>query len=340
MEELPDFLQYFVIILLLGFSALFSGLTLGLMGLSAHELKRKAELGDKEAQKVFKIRQKGNLLLTTLLIGNVAVNAVLSIFLGSITSGVFAAVIATVLIVIFGEIIPQAVFSRFALRLGAKAAPLVRLLIWIFYPLSFPVAWILDKALGEELPTIYSKQELVKLIEEHEDSGDGVIDEDEERIIKGALTFSDKKVADIMTPRTVVEQFDKEQNIDEEFIEKIKNSSFSRYPVYDADKDNVIGILLASSLIGLDGKEGKKISDLPLQKAIFINEEAALDDALALFLKTHKHLFIVKDEFASVVGVLTLEDILEEILETEIVDERDKYADMRAFAKKKGGARQ
>ena len=340
MEELPDFLQYFVIILLLGFSALFSGLTLGLMGLSAHELKRKAELGDKEAQKVFKIRQKGNLLLTTLLIGNVAVNAVLSIFLGSITSGVFAAVIATLLIVIFGEIIPQAVFSRFALKLGAKAAPLVRLLIWIFYPLSFPVAWILDKTLGEELPTIYSKQELVKLIEEHEDSGDGVIDEDEERIIKGALTFSDKKVADIMTPRTVVEQFDKEQKIDKEFIEKIKNSSFSRYPVYDADKDNVVGILLASSLIGLDGNEGKKISDLPLQKAIFINEEATLDDALSLFLKTHKHLFIVKDEFASVVGVLTLEDILEEILETEIVDERDKYEDMRAFAKKKGSSGQ
>ncbi len=335
MEEVPDILNYLIIAILLLFSALFSGLTLGLMSLSAHELKRKAELGDKDAEKVYKVRKKGNLLLTTLLVGNVAVNSILSVFLGSITSGVVAAAVATALIVIFGEIIPQAVFSRFALKLGAKVVPLVRIFIWIFYPVTFPIAWILDKALGEELPTIYSKQELVKLIEEHEDLGDGVIDEDEEKILRGALTFSDKKVADVMTPRTVVEQFEISQRIDEGFIQKVKNSSFSRFPVYKDDKDNVVGIFLANSLLGLSGKEGKRLSDLELKKPEFIQETETLDNALQKFIETKKHLFIVKDEFGSVVGVLSLEDIIEEILETEIMDEKDKYKDLREFAKSK-----
>ena len=332
MEEIPDILQYLIIILLLGFSALFSGLTLGLMGLSAHELKRKADLGDSDAKRVYKVRRNGNLLLTALLVGNVAVNSILSVFLGSITSGVLAAALATILIVIFGEIIPQAIFSRFALKLGAKSAPFVRVLIVVLYPIVFPIAWALNRILGEELPTIYSKQELIKLIEEHEDLEDADIDEDEERILKGALTFSDKKVADIMTPRTVVEQFSTDDIVDENFLIIVRDSSFSRFPVYDGDKDIVIGILYAKDLIAFTPNKGVKVKNLKLHKPIFVEETESLDDALEKFLSARKHLFIVKDEFGSITGVLSLEDILEEILEQEIMDEKDKHKDMRAFA--------
>jgi metal transporter CNNM len=160
-------LNYLIVIILLIFSALFSGLTLGLMSLSAPELKRKVALGDKDAKKVYPVRKQGNLLLTTLLIGNVAINAALSIFLGSIASGLTAGLTATALIVVFGEITPQAVFSRFALSLGAKTAWLVRIFIIILYPISWPIAWVLNKTLGEEMVTIYSKQELMKIVEEH-----------------------------------------------------------------------------------------------------------------------------------------------------------------------------
>ncbi len=333
MEEIPSFLQYLIVVFLLSLSALFSGLTLGLMGLSAHELKRKAELGDKNAEKVYKVRLDGNLLLTALLIGNVAVNSVLSIFLSSLTSGVVAALLATALIVIFGEIIPQAVFSRFALRLGARFAPLVRVLIFVLYPVIAPVAFVLDKLLGEELPTIYSKKELIKLIEEHEDAGDSEIDEDEERILKGALTFSEKLVKDVMTPETVIESYSINQKIDKEFIKRVKESGFSRFPIFDEQNEEVIGILHATDLIGLDGEEGKQISELQLSDPEFVSENEALDNALNKFLKSRKHLFIVKNEFGTVVGVLSLEDIVEEILEQEIVDERDKHEDLREFAR-------
>ncbi len=334
MEEVPDVLIYLIVFVLISFSALFSGLTLGLMGLSRSELKRKAEIGDLNAKKIYKIRKNGNLLLTTLLIGNVAVNATLSIFLGAITSGILAGIIATILIVVFGEIIPQAVFSRFALKLGAKMAPLVRLLLWIFYPVTAPIALLLDKVLGDELPTIYSKQELIKLIEEHEDAGESDIDEDEERILKGALTFSDKKVVDIMTPRTVVEQFRSDTVINKDFLEKVRNSAFSRFPIYEDSEDNIIGLLFASDLIGFSPSE-KTLKEFTLRKPIFILESESLDNALTRFLKTRKHLFVVKDEFSSITGVLSLEDILEEILEQEIMDEKDKHADLRAVAREK-----
>jgi len=111
-------------------------------------------------KKVYPIRSKGNLLLCTLLVGNVAINSAIAIFLGSIASGVAAGLIATGLIVIFGEILPQAVFSRFALVLGAKTVWIVKIFLYILYPICWPIAWMLDKALGEELTTIYSKKRI------------------------------------------------------------------------------------------------------------------------------------------------------------------------------------
>ena len=142
--------------LLLALSALFSGLTLGLMGLDSFELQRKVKLNHHAAAKIYPLRKKGNQLLCTLLIGNVAVNSALAVFLGSITQGVLAGFIATGLIVIFGEIIPQSLFSRHALKLGAKAIPLVYIFHVVFFPLTWPLAKILDSALGGELPTTAS----------------------------------------------------------------------------------------------------------------------------------------------------------------------------------------
>ncbi|MCK5211744.1 DUF21 domain-containing protein, partial [Candidatus Parcubacteria bacterium] len=176
-----------IILILVGFSALFSGLTLGFFSLSKDDLERKTKLGDARAKKIYRVRKNGNLLLCTLLIGNVAINSALSIFLGSITSGFLAGITATGLIVIFGEIIPQATFSRYAFELGVRVVWIVRIFIFVLYPICWPLAWLLDKILGDEMPSVYSRKELIKIIEEHEQSGDSKLDEDEEKIIKGAL---------------------------------------------------------------------------------------------------------------------------------------------------------
>ncbi|MBT4277935.1 HlyC/CorC family transporter [Candidatus Falkowbacteria bacterium] len=327
-------IEYFIILFLVFFSALFSGLTLGFFSLNKDDLERKAELGDEQAKKVYSVRKNGNLLLCTLLIGNVAVNSVLSIFLGSIASGFMAVLIATSLIVVFGEIIPQAAFSRYALLLGAKLIWLVKGVIFIFYPLSWPLAWALDKILGAEMSTVYSKKELVKLIEDHEDSRHSDIDEDEERILKGALSFSHKTVRDIMTPRVAMFSLPEDQKIDTKTVKKILNSGHSRIPVHSKNQDTIIGIFYVKDLIGIVPKN-KTINELSRKDVIFVDHKKNLDDLLNEFKKTKHHLFIVLDEFGGVSGLVTIEDVLEEIIGAEIVDEFDKHEDLQKVAKQK-----
>ncbi|MBN1646140.1 DUF21 domain-containing protein, partial [Candidatus Woesearchaeota archaeon] len=150
-------LTYLIVILLIVLSGIFSGLTLGLMSLNKFELRRKVRMGNPDAKKIYPLRKKGNLLLTTLLLGNVAVNAILSIFLGSVTAGLKAFLIATGLIVIFGEVLPQSLFHAYALRLGAEFSWIVYVFMFLFYPVTKPLSMVLDKFIGREMPTIYSK---------------------------------------------------------------------------------------------------------------------------------------------------------------------------------------
>lgn len=327
-------MNYLIITVLIAFSAIFSGLTLGFFSLNKEDLERKAKLGDKRAQKIYKLRSDGNLLLCSLLIGNVAVNAVLSIFLGSIASGAVAAVMATSLIVIFGEIMPQAIFSRYALTLGARFAWLVKIFIFVSLPFSWPIARLLDKILGSEMPTIYSKLEIAKLIEEHENLKESDIDADEERIIKGALSYSDKIVQDIMTPRTEVFLLKFDWILDKERIKEIKKTGHSRIPIYKKDEDDIVGILYVKDLVGEDC-QNKSVENMAKGNVIFVDHNKPLDDLLNDFKRTRNHLFVVLNEFGGVCGIVTIEDVLEEIIGAEIVDEFDQHEDLQKVAKKK-----
>jgi len=273
-----------------------------------------------------------------LLIGNVAVNSTLAIILGSIAPGFAAGLIATGLIVIFGEITPQAIFSRYALILGAKTAWLVRIFIIVLFPISWPIAWVLNKTLGDELATIYSKQELMKIVEEHEGMKESAVDAEEEKIVKGALTFSDKYVRDVMTPSTVVNSLESSQKIDENLLNDLRESGYSRIPVYKGKQDSIVGILYLSQLLG-EKNVGKTVGQVADKKVLFVDESDKLDSVFSSFLSTRHHLFIVNNEFGSVVGIITLEDIMEEIIRSEIMDERDRHQDLRKLAKKKGKKR-
>ena len=168
-SEAAVIIEWVAIVVLIGFSGLFSGLNLGLMSLDPVGLE--IVLGSDNpkhiaaAQRIKPLRDRGNWLLCTLLLGNVAVNAELSILLADKTTGTIGFVVSTALIVVFGEIIPQALCSRYALEIGAKT-------VWIVWPLMFamaavawPISFILDYILGEELGTMYSNKELSKLVD-------------------------------------------------------------------------------------------------------------------------------------------------------------------------------
>lgn len=317
-------MEYALIIFLILLSALFSGLTLGLMGLDVFDLKRKMELGDIDAKRVYQIRKKGNLLLATLLLGNIAVTSTISIILEGIAGGLVAGIIATGTIFIFGEVIPQSIIPRYALKFGSFTAPITKTLIFIFYPICFPVSYVLDKVLGNELPTLYSKSEIVKIVAEQEDHPSAAIDADEKRIIHGALQYSDKKVSDIMTKIDVVISVNKGDILDVALLEKIKTTGRSRFPVVNTTNGKIEGILYAKDLVGVEFDGTKNVSDFYDPEVIFRNENAKLDHVLNSFLEKRKHLFIVQDQHENVKGVVSMEDIIEEILKKEIIDESEK----------------
>lgn len=316
-------------VVLLALSALFSGLTLGLMSLSAFELKRKMELGDERARIVFPIRRKGSQLLVSLLIGNVLVNAALTVMLNSFLVGVIAVVLSTILITLFGEIIPQAVLNKHGLSIGARLAPLIKIILAVMYPIAYPLGRLLDYALGGELPTTYSKGELIKIFEEHEKSPDSEIEADELRIVENALSFGDKHIEEVMTPKKVVVALEQEVVVTQDLLDELHDSGNSRFPVYREDLNNVVGILYLRDMVKEGVLNGRTTKSLMDKNVHFVNQDRELDHVLNSILKTKNHLFVVVDDTQQTVGVVTIEDILEEIIGREIVDEFDKFTDTR-----------
>lgn len=330
MEHIVEYTAVTFLVLL---SGLFSGLTIGLTGLDKFDLERKIQTGDKNAERVYSVRQYGNLLLCTLLLSNVAVNSAISILLSSVASGLIAGLIATGLIVIFGEVLPAALCSRHALAIGAKTAWLVKIIIFIFWIICKPFSMILDRILGKETPTIMSRRELKLLVDFYERSNQSKIDSDEKKILQNALSFSDKTVYDVLTPRTQVYAIEANTIFNAQLANEIKESGVTRIPVYEEKIENVIGVLLVKDLLGVE--YGKEIYEyINTEKYLVFQETKRLDDALNEYIKRKTHLAIVYDKHGGFEGIVTIEDIIEEILGVEIVDETDKTADLRAEALK------
>ncbi len=314
-------LSLFVLIAL---SGLFSGLTLGLYSIDKTELERKTELGDEDAARVLRVRDKGNLLLVSLLLGNVAVNAAISIMLGNVAGGLVAGLIATGLIVIFGEIIPQASCARYAMQVGSATAPIVELIMIVLYPIAKPIAWTLDKVLGEELRTIWTKRELEHIIRMHEDDPRSEVDADEERILLGALTFSEKTVEQVMTPRKDVFALQKNAVLNQKLLHEIRENGFTRVPVYSKQINDLVGVLYAKDLIGTDPDENEVIEKMMRTfELIRVSRKKKLDNLLNMMIKRRAHLAVVTEKSGKFVGIVTMEDVVEEIIGREIIDEDD-----------------
>ncbi|KAK3264504.1 hypothetical protein CYMTET_26766 [Cymbomonas tetramitiformis] len=247
-----------IALFLLIFSGLFSGLTLGLMSLDTVGLKIIAE-GAPSAQerayalKIAPIRKKGNLLLCTLLLGNTLVNAMIAILTADMTSGVLGGLISTFLIVIFGEIIPQAACSRHGLAIGAKCIWLVQIFIVLMFVIAWPISLVLDQVLGSDIGSVYSKNELKELINIHVENPDAAeesgLTRDDQTLITGALEYKDKHVHDVMTSLDMIYMVELNQRLNFQLLFEIYKSGFTRIPVYEGDRQNVVGILFAKGRV-------------------------------------------------------------------------------------------
>lgn len=315
--------QLLVVGLLIAGSALFSGLTIGLMKLSLGELRRKAKLGNKNALAILPLRQRGNLLLVTLLLGNVALNVIISILLGNVASGLVATLAATGLIVIFGEIMPMAAFNRHAMTLSARLAWFVRLFMIVLYPIAKPISMILDRVFGTENPVSLSYHELSLLLQEQ--SGPGRSQSEQEVIeyaVQG-LALAERTARSAMKPRKHVFMLNASHVFTQELLSTLKKNGYSRVPVFHNNRSNIVGLLYTKDIAFHPDAEGMTIEHLMRRGVIRVSDKATLSTVLRRFKQTKQHLFIVSGNNERVLGIITLEDVVEEIT-GEIDDEHDE----------------
>ncbi|XP_023199464.1 metal transporter CNNM4-like isoform X2 [Xiphophorus maculatus] len=344
---LPLWLEVILICCLLVLSGMFSGLNLGLMALDPMELRIVQSCGtDKEkkyARRIEPIRRKGNYLLCSLLLGNVLVNTTLTILLDDLTkSGLGAVVASTVGIVIFGEIVPQALCSRHGLAVGANTILLTKLFMLLTFPLSWPISKILDCVLGQEIGTVYNREKLVEMLKVTEPYNDLV--KEELNMIQGALELRTKTVEDIMTPLGNCFMISSDAVLDFNTMSEIMESGYTRIPVYEHEQSNIVDILFVKDLAFVDPDDCttlKTITKFYNHSVHFVFHDTKLDAMLEEFKKGKSHLAIVQkvnnegegDPFYEVLGLVTLEDVIEEIIKSEILDESDLYTDNRTRRK-------
>ncbi|KAI5807337.1 hypothetical protein DFH27DRAFT_522994 [Peziza echinospora] len=320
---------------------LFAGLTLGLMGqdeIYLQVIEASGEGAERiHARRVLRLLQRGkHWVLVTLLLCNVITNETLPIVLDRSLGGGWPAVVtSTILIVIFGEIIPQSVCVRYGLAIGSYLSPFVLGLMYLMYPIGKPTALLLDYILGEDHGTVYKKAGLKTLVTLHKTLGPSPSDrlnQDEVTIISAVLDLKDKPVGSIMTPIEDTFTMSSEDVLDEKTMDAILSAGYSRIPIHaPGEPTNFVGMLLVKILITYDPEDARKVGEFPLATLPETLPETSCLDIVNFFQEGKSHMVLVSSspgENEGALGVVTLEDVIEELIGEEIIDESDVYIDV------------
>lgn len=207
---------------------------------------------------------------------------------------------------------------------------------WMLQYLHTPITKIVE-FIGRFRPVhihtgLYDKADLIELLENQQVQADNRIEKYELEIALQALTFGDVKVSEALTPRRMVKHVSIDDAIGPLLMDELHASGFSRFPVYEGKKDNFVGTLFLKDLVKT--KSTAKVKDVMRKEVCYVHEDQTLYDALQAILKTRHHLLLVVNSFEEYVGVLTIEDVLEQIIGDTIVDEFDQYDDLRAVAQR------
>uniref|UniRef100_A0A4W5QVS3 Metal transporter n=1 Tax=Hucho hucho TaxID=62062 RepID=A0A4W5QVS3_9TELE len=340
----PDlWLQVLVSVMLLALSALFSGLNLSLLALDPVELQVLQNSGtDKEqkyARKIESVRRHGNYVLCTLLLGNALINAALAVWMCQILGMTWLSTIICAFGIFFiGEILPHSVASRHGLAIASKTIWVTRLLMVLSFPISYPISKLLDFILHQEISNFYTREKLLEMLRVTDPYHDLV--KEELNIIQGALELRTKTVEDVLTPLTDCFMLTSEAVLDFNTMSEIMQSGYTRIPVFENLRSNIVDILFVKDLDLAfvdpdDCTHLKTITQFYKHPMHCVFNDTKLDAMLEEFKKGKSHLAIVQrvnnegegDPFYEVMGIVTLEDVIEEIIKSEILDETDLYTD-------------
>ena len=332
--ETSDILQLVILVLLLSASAFFSSAETALMTSNKLRIRNLAENGDKRAEKVLEITANTDKMLSAILIGNNIVNLSASALSTTLTLKLFgsslvgiATGILTFLILVFGEITPKNVASKNAENIALKYIGIISVLVVILTP----AIYIVNKVAGIVISlfiknnddnNMVTEDELRAMVEvSHED---GVIEKEEKKMIVNVVDFGDTVAGDIMLPRVDMVMVSVESSY-EEILKIFREERYTRIPVYEESPDNVIGILNVKDFLLIEDKENFSVKE-HLREPLYTYEYKKTSSLMVDMRKTGANIVIVLDEYGTTVGLITLEDMLEEIV-GEIRDEFDAEED-------------
>ena len=322
-----------VLILMVILSAYFSATETAFTSLNRIRLRSKADNGDRRARLVLDLSENYDRLLSTILIGNNIVNnvattlsAVLFIdLLGSGTGPAVSTVVLTVVILIFGEISPKSLAKEAPEAFARFSAPILRVLLAILTPLNFIFTqWkkLLGLLFRRKDAEGITDEELMTIVSEAEDQGG--LDEDEGQLIRSAIRFDDLEAGDILTPRVDIVALEDTATMDEAAA-LFAEEGYSRLPVYHENLDNIVGVIHQKDLFSARYHGRADLSAL-IHPVLHITATAKIDELMRQFQRTKTHMAIVVDEYGGTDGLLTLEDVVEELV-GEIWDEHDEVVE-------------
>jgi len=318
-----------IMVALTACSAFFSATETAYLSFNQTKMKNLAQNGNKRAQLVLRLFEDYDRLISTVLIGNNIVNITLSSLSTVLFIKFFAnmgatisTVVVTVVVLIFGEITPKTVSKDFADSFVMKTVYAVRFIIYVLLPLSFIFGlWqkLIDKITVPPEEDVVTEEELITMVDEAEEGGE--IDSDEGDLIRSAIGFNDLTASDILTPRSDVIFITRDMT-DDEIASVFMDSGFSRLPMCDGSLDDVMGILHEKDFLYHTKNPSRSIESF-LKKPVFVSKHINVYELLKILQDAKCHMAIVSDEFGAFSGVVTLEDIVEELI-GEIYDEHDK----------------
>ncbi|CAE6936687.1 MAM3 [Symbiodinium sp. KB8] len=278
--------------------------------------------------------KRKHLLLVTLLLCNALAMEALPLVLDRVLPGIAAVVISVTAVLGFGEILPQAFCKAYGLAAGAAAAPLVRCLLVICFPIAWPIAKMLDCLLGHDEGNFYEGEQMAAALEIHKERGH--LSTEEAAIMQGALSMARKRSQDGMTPIDRVQSLAADAVLDANTLDWIMRSGYSRIPVHENGQPTTfLGYLLVKKLITLRPEDAWPVSTQRLNPLVMVLEDQPLYKILDVFQTGQTHMALVypkgtalgSSSAATPLGILTLEDVLEELINEEIVDETDRFID-------------
>lgn len=326
-----------IILVLLVLSGFFSGSETALTAASRVRLMSREKEGNKRAALVNRIRDQKDRMIGALLLGNNLVNILASALATSVLMEIFgdagvvyATLVMTLLVLIFAEVLPKTYAFHHAETLAMRIAPVIRFVIMVFAPVTEAVTWIVRRVLkvfGVDISKVHAGSHLELLrgaIEMHE--GPEQETQEQRAMLRSILDLADVEIEDIMIHRKNVTSIHLDQPL-EKIIEEVMSSPYTRLPLWMDDPDNIVGVIHAKQLLRELMDVGGEITHLDMGRVMmepwFVPETTNLYDQLQAFRERKEHFALVVDEYGAFMGIVTLEDILEEIV-GEIDDEHDE----------------